>query len=213
MRNMRLNIILLLVIITAAACGTQATPVPNSATLTAQQAQEKLNLDLQQEHSEEIAVVPTNTLLPTSTPVPSTATPTDIPQTPTPTEQVAVPQQQNDQITRLVQAFGDPASGQTLFSSTFTTAQGDWACTTCHYVDREDRLIGPGMLNLHDRAGSRVEGLTAEQYVFNSIIHPNDFIVPGDPPYPEGVMPQNYREVFTDQQLYDLAAYLLSLGQ
>jgi mono/diheme cytochrome c family protein len=42
-----------------------------------------------------------------------------------------------------------------------------------------------------------------------------DSIVPPDEngvPYPENLMPQNYGEVLTEDQLNDLVAYVLSLG-
>lgn len=217
MRNLRLLVALFTISLLAVGCGTAATPIPNSATRTAQEteaAAEAAHEEAEHDASEAEAVedeeavveeateAPTETPVPTATPLPPT--PTEIP--PTPTEE---PQQAVDQVTRLVQAFGDPASGEQLFQQTFSTSLGDWACMQCHLVDSEAMLIGPGMLNLNQRAGERIEGQTAELYVYNSIIHPNDYIVET---YPENVMPQNYAEVLTEQQLYDLAAYLLSLG-
>jgi cytochrome c2 len=45
-------------------------------------------------------------------------------------------------------------------------------------------------------------------YIRTSILHPNDFIVPG---YPADLMPQNYAEILTDEEVNDLVAYLLTL--
>ena len=53
---------------------------------------------------------------------------------------------------------GDPANGQVLFN-TFQPA-ASFSCATCHYVDREDQLIGPGLLNVSIRAESRAGGAT-----------------------------------------------------
>lgn len=114
----------------------------------------------------------------------------------------------DEQVVQLVQFFGDAANGEQLFQRQFDTAAGPWMCTQCHNIANEERLIGPGMLNLNDRAGERIPGMAAEFYVYNSIIHPNDYIVPD---YPANVMPANYEELLSEQDLYDLSAYLLSL--
>lgn len=58
-----------------------------------------------------------------------------------------------------------------------------------------------------------VDGEDAYQYIVHSITRPNDFIAPADSggAYPAGLMPQNYAQVFSEQQINDLAAYLLTL--
>jgi mono/diheme cytochrome c family protein len=45
-------------------------------------------------------------------------------------------------------------------------------------------------------------------YIRTSILHPNDYIVPG---FPENLMPQNYAEILTEAEVNDLIAYLLTL--
>ena len=109
-----------------------------------------------------------------------------------------------------VELPGDPALGQILFNSQQTTAQGVWMCSQCHAVDA-NRLIGPGLGGLVDRAGTRVEGQTAVEYVHESIVNPQAHVVQGDPVYPENLMPQNYGEIFSEEDLNNLIAYLLSL--
>jgi mono/diheme cytochrome c family protein len=49
------------------------------------------------------------------------------------------------------------------------------------------------------------EDLTAEQYLAESITHPNEYIVPGGS---AGLMPQNYGDQLTLEELQDLVAYL-----
>src|SRR5258708_25784585 len=44
------------------------------------------------------------------------------------------------------QAVGNAANGQQLFNA-FQPAAGI-ACSTCHRVDSEERLVGPGLLNV-----------------------------------------------------------------
>lgn len=147
---------------------------------------------------------PTETPLPTSTPVPPTNTPipptaTDVPPTAVPT--VHVPE-------------GDAANGQRIFNESRTTAQGAWSCSLCHSVTPDEaRLIGPGLFNVSVRAESRIPGVSAYDYIHDSILHPQAFIVPADAvgPYPENLMPQNYEEVLTPAELEDVITYLFSL--
>ncbi len=212
MRLERLLILMGLVVLLAAACGTAATPVPNMETREALAIAENAadhSENGEESEGQEVAVEPTITIAaPTFTAIPPTATPTEAPATAAPTE---APSATANPIVVLVNRLGDPANGATLFNQSYDTALGAWICSQCHNANSEDRLIGPGLLNLRDRAGERIEGEPAEVYVYNSIIHPNDFIVPGDPEYPENLMPSNYAEIFSEQELYDLVAYLLSL--
>ncbi|GAB4518002.1 MAG: hypothetical protein OHK0046_25210 [Anaerolineae bacterium] len=104
----------------------------------------------------------------------------------------------------------DAANGQTLFNQMNSTG---FACSSCHNAASEDRLIGPGLLNVPAKAATRVEGQSAYEYLHNAILHPNDFIVPGDPAYPAGLMPQVYGDLYSEQEVYDLVAYLLTLGE
>lgn len=115
-------------------------------------------------------------------------------------------------------AEGDPEAGMTVFNTSYETSSGVWMCTNCHSVDEsQQRLIGPGLWGLHERAVERVEEAPADDpvtYVRNSIIYTNDYIVPADEggPYPANLMPGNYEELLTEQELTDLVAYILTLG-
>ncbi len=98
------------------------------------------------------------------------------------------------------------ARGDTIFHTNYVEV--GFACSQCHYVDKADRLIGPSLLGIGERAATRVEGQRAEDYIRNSIIHPNDHIVED---YPAGVMPQGYGDLFSDEELDDLITYLMGL--
>ncbi len=98
--------------------------------------------------------------------------------------------------------------GEVIFNTMYP--QAGFACVTCHSTT-DARLTGPGFAGLGARAGTRVEGQSAEDYLHNSIINPNAFIVPGEPVYPPNLMPQIYAELFSEQQINDLIAYLLTL--
>jgi mono/diheme cytochrome c family protein len=102
-------------------------------------------------------------------------------------------------------ASADAANGKQLFNM-FQPAAGI-ACATCHRVDSEQRLVGPGLLNVGRRAESRVQGLSAVAYLRQSIVSPSAYVVLG---YTD-LMPKNWGQVFSDKQIDDLIAYLLTL--
>ncbi len=81
-------------------------------------------------------------------------------------------------------------------------------CPTCHSVRQGDDGIGPSLYGVATRAGGRVEGLTPELYLRNSILLPDQFVVPG---FPAGQMLPIYRDRFSEEQLDALVAYLMTL--
>ncbi len=101
---------------------------------------------------------------------------------------------------------GDPANGQIIFND---TTRGFQSCKTCHRRDTDTRLVGPGLFGIRVRAATRVEGLSAEEYVRQSITDPAAFVVPGFP----NIMPRLFARTLSDQELADIAAYVLSLGE
>jgi len=187
-----------------AACGTVATPV------WSEQAQEtQVALAATSEHLTAIAPTvtpapPTNTPLPepTATTVPPTATP--VPPTEVPTETPIPPTATTEAAAQTVS--GDPANGEALFNE--MRAEVNFACVTCHYPNQEAQLIGPGLLNIATRAETRVAGETAYEYLHQSIVDPGAYVVEG---YPDGLMPRTYAEVFSEEQINDLIAYLFTL--
>ncbi|MBX3049663.1 MAG: c-type cytochrome [Anaerolineales bacterium] len=91
--------------------------------------------------------------------------------------------------------------GQVVFA-----AQG---CTACHAISGlSTGNVGPVLDGLASRAGNTVAGLSAEEYIHQSIVDPNAYIVPG---FAEGIMPQNFAELMSEDQLNDLVAFLLTL--
>ncbi len=213
-KNKTLVVSLAGIMLIVGACGSMADPVPNEATRTAEEAQA-----VSEDDEEEAAVVaqePTATTLPpTATPtlIPPTVTPTMAPPTAAPAEPAAPelsPEEEN--IIFFIQDFSDPVAGEALWNANYEVEMqdgtiGEWACSTCHLYDSDMAGTGPGMLGLPDRAGERVPGEPAELYTYNSIIHPNDYIVEG---YNAGVMPVGYEAIFSEQDLYNLTAYLLA---
>jgi hypothetical protein len=119
-----------------------------------------------------------------------------------------------DEIEALV-AAADPANGEALFGEGRTTDTGSimFACNQCHYVDSEEILRGPGMLNIGERAATLVDGQSAAVYLYNSIVAPDSYL---SEPYTrsdvqEVLMLVEYDKVFTAEQIADLVAYMLTL--
>lgn len=108
-----------------------------------------------------------------------------------------------------VAAAGDPDRGRALFNE--LKPEAGFACATCHRVDSEERLIGPGLRGVAAWAAANITDQTPEEYLHESIVNPNAYIVEGNPPYPENLMPQIYADLFTPEQIDDLVAYLMTL--
>jgi mono/diheme cytochrome c family protein len=196
----------LLVVLLVAACGTVATPVWSEQ---AQGTQAALAVTSDYETS----------IAPTATPAPPTATPTEAPATNTPVPATATEAERATAppipatatsapppTAEVATVSGDAAHGEELFNK--FEDQVSFACATCHHPDSEDRLIGPGLLNISTRAATRVEGESAEEYIHNSIVNPSAFVVTD---YPDGLMPQVYTDIFSEADIQDIIAYLYTL--
>jgi cytochrome c2 len=202
-RLLRITPIFILLLV--AACGTVATPVWSEQAQGTQAA-----LAVTSEHETAIA--------PTVTPRPPTTTPTDVPATATsiPATATTVPTSEPPTATTVPPTAspvpvaagpsGDAENGKVLFETFYD--QVSFACATCHHVDTEDRLIGPGLLNVSTRAATRVEGLDALDYIHTSIVNPSAFVVPD---YPDGLMPQVYEQILSEDEIQDIIAYLFTL--
>ncbi|NIP36598.1 MAG: hypothetical protein GWN18_16670 [Thermoplasmata archaeon] len=68
--------------------------------------------------------------------------------------------------------------------------------------------MGPSLADIGAGAGERVEGLTAEEYIEQSIRDPDAYVVEG---YAGGIMPP-WGEILGDDQIDALVAYLLTLN-
>lgn len=99
------------------------------------------------------------------------------------------------------------ALGNTVFHE---TNESGFACVTCHYTS-ERRLLGPGLANIAVRAADYQPDVDIAVYVRNSIITPTAFFTPADPAYPANIMPRNYAEILSEEEIDALVAYILSL--
>jgi cytochrome c553 len=82
-------------------------------------------------------------------------------------------------------------------------------CSTCHYVERHQGvLLGPNMAGLGKRAAERVPGMSAEEYLIESIKFPDAYVVDG---FPASTMNQAYDDRLTDEEIAHVVAYLMTL--
>jgi cytochrome c2 len=93
---------------------------------------------------------------------------------------------------------GDPvANGQALFASN--------GCSACHSTG-SSVVVGPGLAGVGDRAGTRVSGLSADDYIRQSVRDPMAYVVEGFNP----LMPSF--STLSDAEINDLIAYLKTLN-
>lgn len=91
-------------------------------------------------------------------------------------------------------AAGDPAAGQKLFAE---------KCSACH-ADQDG--VAPGRIGMGQRAATRIAGMSAADYLHQSIVDPGAFVVPNF----KNIMPTTFSQQLTDQEINDLVAYLLT---
>ncbi len=91
------------------------------------------------------------------------------------------------------------ARGQRVF-----TERG---CGGCHTIQGLSAgTLAPNLTQIGKVAASRKPDLSAEEYIRESILTPTAFVVEGYQP----IMPQNYGEQLSQQELDDLVAFLLA---
>lgn len=201
--KMILRLALVMIGISLAACGTVATPVWSEQAQATEAA-----LLATADHLTEIAPTATATLIPTEAPT-NAPTATAVPATATlePTvEPTATDVPATATTAPVASAAGDPVKGKEHFET--IRSEVNFACVTCHYANSESQLIGPGLLNIGTRAETRVAGESAYDYIHTSIVNPSAFVVPG---FPDQLMPQTYAQLWTEEEINDIIAYLMTL--
>lgn len=102
----------------------------------------------------------------------------------------------------------DPERGRVIFSAGHNQAP---PCSGCHSTAKVGRgfATGPNLLGVADRAAKRIQGLTSEEYLTQSILQPRAFVVPG---YRDMMYP-NYADVFSAVDVADIVSYLMTLHE
>lgn len=101
-------------------------------------------------------------------------------------------------------ADGDELLGAELFEE--IVVGGKAGCTSCHAVEPGAGSVGPSLFGIGSAAGTRVAGMSAADYLEESITDPEAFIVDG---YNGGVMPSGWD--LSEAQIDSLVEYLLDL--
>ena len=85
----------------------------------------------------------------------------------------------------------------------------DKGCGGCHTIEGLSAgTVGPNQTTIGTMAETRIPGMSAEEYILESILDPSAHLIEG---YPDNVMPQNYNDLIEPDQISDLVAFLLSL--
>ncbi len=106
-------------------------------------------------------------------------------------------------------SVGDAANGEELYHQVTIGSASAPGCVTCHSTEPDVVLVGPSHAGLAGRAGTYVEGVSAEDYLRESITNPNAHVVEGFTP---DVMYQNYGTELQARDINDLIAYMLTLN-
>lgn len=99
---------------------------------------------------------------------------------------------------------GTAALGEELFNQRVVGSNP--GCVTCHSLDEGVLLVGPSLAGMADRAGTTVPGLSAADYLRQSITEPDAFVVDG---FAEGQMPGGWDESLSPLQIESLVDFLL----
>lgn len=104
----------------------------------------------------------------------------------------------------------DPAIVDQIMNA--DVAQGEtialtFGCVGCHVLDPAQTMTGPTWHNIGDTAITRVPGQSPAEYLYQSITATNAYVVPN---YPANIMPANFNDTMSQEQIATMVAYLLA---
>lgn len=79
-------------------------------------------------------------------------------------------------------------------------------CGACHSTEPDSIIVGPSLAGIAEVGATRVDGLDARAYVFNSIMQPSDYLVEGF----TDAMPLDLAKKLTGEELDSVVAYVLA---
>ncbi|MBI5961781.1 MAG: c-type cytochrome, partial [Chloroflexi bacterium] len=78
-------------------------------------------------------------------------------------------------------------------------------CAVCHGAGEG---VGPSLGGMAERAATRIEGVSAADYLYQSVIAPGDYLVDGF----EDIMPATYAADLSAQQINDVVLFMLEFS-
>lgn len=81
-------------------------------------------------------------------------------------------------------------------------------CTTCHSTTPDMIVVGPSLAGIATRAATRIPGMTAEEYIRDSILNPSNYTVEG---FREGLMPPDISKSLSPDEFNAIVDYLMTL--
>ena len=102
----------------------------------------------------------------------------------------------------------DAEEGRKIFTASSLGASA--GCQICHSVEPDRVLVGPSLYGIADTASDRVPGLSAEEYLRQSILDPDAYIVEG---FPSGQMLADFGVRLSEDEIENLVTYLLTLTE
>jgi nitric oxide reductase subunit C len=97
-------------------------------------------------------------------------------------------------------------AGKSLFEQ--ATIGNTAGCKTCHSLEAGAIIVGPSLAGISARAGSTVPGLSAGEYLRQSILEPDAYVVEN---FPASVMPNVWSMELSEEQIDQLVEYLLTI--
>jgi cytochrome c oxidase subunit 2 len=104
-------------------------------------------------------------------------------------------------------AVGDPERGRQIWDDGGGVLSGN--CSGCHSLDGSEQVENrraPTWRGISGRAGDRVPGLSAEEYLRESIVDPAAYIVEGYSDF----MQKGFRFLLSEEDVDSLVAFLLT---
>lgn len=109
---------------------------------------------------------------------------------------------------------GDAARGQKLFEADLIGSGNAIGCIVCHSNTSSGETLGPPLSGLGRRSAETIQqpdysgqAKSVEAYLRESLLAPGVYVTPGFTP---GLMPANYGNILTEQEIADLVAYMLT---
>lgn len=97
-----------------------------------------------------------------------------------------------------------PASGDPQVSEGHEVFRKN--CAICHSLIPEKVITGPSLSGVATRAGKRVEGFEARDYIYQSITDPDAYVVDGF----QNLMPPNFLDKLEPEEINAVIAFLLT---